>query len=250
MKYSIVRCGLLLLLLISARGVYAAKPDEAVNNKSSIWKTELSLGLISTAGNTETTNTNASIDVENDRVDWRHFFSIQALYSKEDSARTGQKLSFSEKTDYKLVDDSFLYGAFLYEDDRFNGYDYQTSFSVGYGRRVINQETLIVDVEIGPGFRYSKYEEPENDNEDEEEPILRLGGKAVWTISATTSLKEGVSIEIGSESTISKSLTSFVTQIAGSISMKTSFDIKHSSNVPDDKKKLDTKTSISLVYSF
>lgn len=232
--------------VVNAQDINNESNEEKQVLNSSIWKSELSLGLIATTGNTETTNASFALDVENDRAKWRHFISLKALYSKEDDSKTGQKLEFLEKSDYKLPQNSFLFGAFDYEDDRFSGYDYQTSISFGYGNRLLSADNYFLDAEIGPGYRYSKYES----DDSESEFIVRLGGKYEWTINPTTKFKENLSVEIGSESTITKSTTSFVTQITGSISMKTALDIKHSSDVPEDTKKLDTKTSISLVYSF
>ena len=65
-------------------------------------------------------------------------------------------MTLNGHSDYKLESPAFLFATISYEDDKFSGYDYRITESVGYGRRVIDESDLSLDLEIGPGVRQSK----------------------------------------------------------------------------------------------
>ena len=213
---------------------------------ASTWKGDVELGLVIATGNTETKTANGKVDVENDRIDWRHNVIFEVLFSEESEERTAEKYTLTGKTDYKLPEDSFLFAIGTYENDQFSGYDYQLSVALGYGKRLIKQEGLFLDAEIGPGYRYSELA----DGGNESEGILRLGAELGWEISENATFNQKLSTEIGEESTITKSTTSLTTKINSSLSFKSALDIKHDSGAPEGSKETDTKTSISLVYGF
>lgn len=49
-----------------------------------------------------------------------------------------------------------MFGLVSYENDRFAGFNYRMSETLGYGYRVISQDTLTLDLEAGPGARQTQ----------------------------------------------------------------------------------------------
>lgn len=210
------------------------------------WKLSAELGFSATSGNTDTQTLNTKGEASTDRELWRHKIEASILNASDNDQTTARKFNLSGQSDYKLEAPAYLFATISYEDDKFSGYDYRMVESVGYGRRVIDDESLTVDLDIGPGLRQSKLSSGESDNEG----LIRTAAKVNWIISNTSTLTENLSIEAGEDVTVTKSVTSLTSQIEGNLSMKVSFSFQNSSKVPAGIDKTDTETAITLVYSF
>lgn len=216
------------------------------NAAESTWGGEAELGIVSTSGNTETSTINLNTKLENERAKWKHLVLFNTLHSSSEDDSTAERYVLIGKSDYKIDDISYAFGRFSYEDDRFSGFEYQATETLGYGRHLIQEPTLKIDVEGGPGMRQSKAENASSENEG----ILYLSGNLKWDISPTSLFTEDLFTEIGEDITITKSVTGLKSQINGDLAMRVTFTAKHTSKVPAEKKKVDTETAISLVYSF
>ena len=214
---------------------------------ASTWKGDAELGVLNTNGNTKTRNITAKGKIVNDRDRWRHTVTAEALNSSEDGGTTAERYYASGKSDYKLTEKSYAFGLLTYENDRFSGYDYRTTESVGYGRNVIKRDTLTLDLEAGVGARQSKITVS---GEKQNEGLIHLGGSLGWKVSDTSTFTEDLVSDIGEKATVSKSVTALKTQIAGNLASKISFTAKHTSKVPAGVTKLDTETAVTLVYGF
>ncbi len=210
------------------------------------WKGEAELGVVSTGGNTETTNVKARAGVVYEVEKWRHTARIDALNTSDKVRTTAERYLASWKSDYKFDEFNYMFGLISYENDRFAGFDYRVSEAIGYGRRLINRPTLTLDTEIGPGARQTKLKTGESENE----LIGRLAGNLAWKISDTATFTENLSTEIGKNATITRSVTALTAQLVGTLAMKLSFTARHISDVPVDREKLDTETAVTLVYGF
>jgi len=152
----------------------------------------------------------------------------------------------SAKAEYPYPGDHYMFGNLRYEDDRFSGYDYQLSESIGYGLRFVDRDTLRMDLEVGLGGRQIRTEGGVSDSE----AILRGAGRLAWTLSETAVFSEDLLIESGSDNTFSESVSALKLKINGNLAMKLSLTVRHSSQVPADTEATDTVTSVNLVYDF
>ncbi|MCF6325480.1 MAG: DUF481 domain-containing protein [Gammaproteobacteria bacterium] len=210
------------------------------------WGGEAELGLVTTSGNTETTTANFKGKLENTREQWHNLFTLQTLHASSKNSNTAERYLITAKSDYKVNDVSYAFGRFSYEDDRFSGFDYRATETLGYGRHIIREETFTFDVEGGPGLRQSKPEIGSRDSET----ILYLSGNLKWDVSATSVFTQDLFSEIGEDVTITKSVTGLKTQINGDLAMKMTYTVKKTSEVPVGIDKIDTETAVTLVYSF
>ncbi len=225
--------------------LFISAPTFAADGNSE-WKGEAELGIVSTSGNTDTSTINFSTKLENERDQWKHLVMFNTLHSSNQDNSTAERYVLVGKSNYKLDAMSYAFGRVSYEDDRFSGYEYQATEVLGYGRNVIQEPTLKLDLEGGPGMRQSKAENASSENEG----IVYLSGNLKWDISPTSIFTEDLFTEIGEDITITKSVTGLKSQINGDLAMRVTFTAKHTSKVPAPKKKVDTETAISLVYSF
>ena len=210
------------------------------------WGGEAELGIVSTDGNTETQTISAKAKAINEREKWKHELGLEALNTEDKDVTTAERYSLTGKTNYKMTERDYIFGYFNYKDDRFSGYNWRASESIGYGRHVIAEEDLTLDVEAGVGARQSE----RDDGTEEDEGLIRLFGGLGWKISDTSKFTEELSSEIGEDVTISKSVTGLKTQINSSLAMKITYTVEHTSKVPATIEKVDRETAVTLVYSF
>ncbi len=210
------------------------------------WKGEAGLGVVATSGNTKTTTVKGYAGVVYEKEKWRHTGKFDVLNSSDAVRTTAERYMLSGKSDYKFDELNYMFGLVGYESDRFAGFDYRVSEVVGYGRRVINQSNLTLDLEAGPGARQTKFKTGDSDNE----LIGRVAGNLLWKLSPTATFSENLTSEFGSTSTITRSVTALTAQLVGNLAMKLSFTARHISDVPVAVKKTDTETAVTLVYGF
>ncbi len=235
------------VLMIALSALFTAQVSAEEVKAESEWKASAELGFVSTSGNTETETLNAKVEGTKENKQWRHELEATALKSSDEMGTTAQKYTATGQSNYKLKGGAnFLFGNINYENDKFSGYDYRVTETIGYGRRVLDREDMKLDLEIGPGARQSKLDT----GDTESEGIIRGAAKYKWQISKTSKFSEVLTVEAGEDATITKSVTSLTSQIEGNLSMKLTFTYKNTSEVPVGIDETDTETAVTLVYSF
>lgn len=238
---------MLRLVIIFGTAMFAPFLSVEDARAESSWSGDAELGFVVTSGNTETETFNVKGAVVNERERWRHTAKLDVLTASNDSTETAERYFISEKSDYKLSEISYIFLLLSYEDDRFTGYDYRASESLGYGRNVINRETLTLALEGSVGARQSKLIAT---GDDTGEATVRAAGQLGWDISEVAKLTQDLESEVGEDATITRSATALTTTVAGNLAAKFAVRVKHTSDVPPGIEKTDTETSTTLVYKF
>lgn len=232
-------------VLLGASTAWADTPE---------WQGEVELGLLVTTGNTEETNFNSRLGFQHEVTRWRNSGELSSLYSEAEGATSAEKYRAFLETDYKFNERQYWFLRGAYEDDRFSGYDFESSVTTGYGHRVWQSgERSFLDLSAGGGYRYNRLDEPDADGErKEDESIARLAGQFDYELSETSLFRQKLSAEIGLENgnTISESETALQAAVVDSLSMKVAYRVKHLSNPPAGSESTDTETSLTLLYGF
>lgn len=218
------------------------------------WKGEAELGVLVTSGNTEETNANGRLALTHEIERWRNTGEFSSKYSEAEGETTAEQYKATAKTDYKFAERQYWFLRGSYEDDRFSGYDFESTATTGYGHRVWESgERSFLDLSAGAGYRYNRLNTPNADGEDaEEEAIARLAGHFDYALSENALFRQRLSTEIGLDdnNTVSESETSLQSTVVGNVSMKVAFRVKHVSEPPEGTESTDTETSLSLLYGF
>ena len=223
--------------------------------EKSPWKSEAELGFIRTTGNTETQTTAAKLDVTYEVDKWRHNGHAEGYGSESDDAAgnsvvSAERYLLSGKSDYKFNEHDYVFGLVKLQKDRFSGFEYENIVSAGYGRKVIKQADMELDLEIGPGMRFFKID---NAPDSDDEALIRLAAKYWWDISATSKFTQTLSTDIGEDLTTTESVTGLQANINSTLAMKFTYTIRNKSEVPvatPEIEKTDTEAAVTLVYSF
>lgn len=236
--------------LIAAAVITPAVAEEAPSDK--LWTGEVTLNYSESSGNTESSLFSGKSKAVREGLQWRNTFKLEGDNETAEDAdgvetRTAEKYFASAKADYKVTQKSFLFGLLEYTDDRFSGYDYETSVTFGYGRQLIDTPAHNLKADIGPGYRRS---EVEDTGDVQEEGLVRVGAQYVWTINENATFDEDFSSEVGEDKTVTKSLTRLKVKINGNLWGSISYEIKHTDEVPPGIKNSDRKTLLGLNYTF
>lgn len=225
-----------------------------------VWKATAELGIIATSGNTESTTFQGKMDATQDLEMWKNQYTVSALFQEdevtlpdgtEETEKTAEKISGSVKSAYKLDKDNanlFVFGS--HTDDQFGAYTKYSTLAVGYGDRILNTETMQLDVEIGPGYYWSEQELADGSTVDEDGAIVRAAAQYDWQVSESADFRQTLAVESGQENTRTTSDTSLSARINGAMQMKIGFTVQSDSDVSEDKEKTDTTTYVTLVYKF
>jgi len=234
-------------VLLPALALLNQSPAQA--EETAPWKAEVEAGVINTTGNTESRSINAKAMAEFNTTDWRHKANIESLVTSDAaSGTTAERYYIAEKSDRKFTDSpSYIFEQIDYEADRFSGYTYRSTLILGYGRTLLKKDDLALDTEIGAGYRKS---EETATSKVLEESIGRVAANLDWAITSHSAFRESISVDAGSDATISKSVTSLKAQVNGNLATKLTYTIKNTSKVPVGNKETDTETAFTLVYSF
>ena len=133
-----------------------------------------------------------------------------------------------------------------HNNDRFSGYDYQNSATVGASVNWVMPENQSLATDFGVGYRYSAV----TDAVDVEEAIVRLAGQYDWQVTDTTKFSQTLSSEIGEESTISRSVSSLAVAISDALALKLTYQVKYYSDPEPGTANSDRDTSVSINYRF
>lgn len=229
-----------LVLVLSTSGPVAAEQEGGP------WSGKTGLGYLATSGNSESTSLNAFFRLAYSLNSWRHELGAQAISSISNDVTTSERYKLNFKSKYDFTEHDYLFGLVSWEKDRFGGYEEQLSEAIGYGRRLLNSETHILNAEIGVGAKQSDL----SDGSRETGVIGRAGLDYLWQFSETADFSQILAVESGSGNTYIESISAVTARLMESLALSLTFTVKNNSDVPVGRDKTDTFTAINLEYGF
>jgi len=135
-----LRKGALAVAIMVLSGIAIAQ-EEAEEGP---WSGDLSLGYLSTSGNTDTTNYKTSFGIGYTRNDWEHRFSAASNGAVDTDVTTAESYQAGWRSTYNFTEKDFVFGTVDWRKDRFaaelraqlwpHGHRYAKS-SPGFGYR-------------------------------------------------------------------------------------------------------------------
>jgi len=210
------------------------------------WSGKARLGYLATSGNTENTTLNTGFEVGYTTGKWAHVLDAAAINATEDESTTTEAYDLGWKSERNITDKDFVFGRLNWRKDRFGGFDTQFSQTVGYGRRLIDNDKHKLNAEIGAGARQSQLQ----DGTEEDETVFRGGMYYKWLFSETTEFRQDLTAEGGKDNTYVESVTALSAKLIGDLALVASYTVKHNTDVPPLTEETDTYTALSLEYAF
>lgn len=247
------------ILTLPYAGLVIAQPTPS--NDIPKWSGNLSLGYLSTSGNTEKTTATGGLDLTRQDPTWRDHFKLNAIYSRDSGETTASRYQGSYQRDFKISGDSrYLFGRTTALKDQFSGYNYVLTASAGYGFRAwrktldYSKQDAHLDLEVGPGYRYARIKPEDVDSSGdshESNATARTAAKFLFPLSATAKFSQNLEATFtlsGQHNIEGQSETALVANVMDSLALKLSYSVYYVENPPDAKKPTDTQTEISLIY--
>jgi putative salt-induced outer membrane protein len=232
---------LALAVLVCPLSLKAQEEEE-----KSPWAGKATVGYLATSGNTENSTLNSAFEVSYSSGKWAHLLQAAAISASENEVTTAEAYDLGWKSERKITDHDFLFGRLQWRKDNFGAYDTQFSQTVGYGRRLLDNNKHKLNVELGVGARQSELQL----GGDDSETIFTAGGYYTLTLSETAEFRQALRTEVGDENTYSESATALSAKLFGDLALVASYTIKNNSDVPPLVEKTDTYTALSLEYIF
>ena len=245
----------MLLLVLAARPSFAQNPPPAPAPGAPAAapappppiKGEVTLGYLSTKGNTDSESANATFALLYTLTHWSHGLDLAANSASTNATKTAEAYLAKYKGKRRIDEGrSYIFTALDWSHDRFSAYEEQLSETAGYGRRFIDTPKNVLNGEIGAGARQAT----RIDQTKEDEAIVRLAMDYELKFTEKTGFKQSLVIESGSSNTSTEAISAVRAQVVNKIGLVISFRIKTNSDVPPGVVATDRFTSIALAYAF
>ncbi|MGO9427027.1 MAG: DUF481 domain-containing protein [Steroidobacteraceae bacterium] len=102
-----------------------------------VWIGKGQLGFLDSKGNSDAESINGNIDLSRYDGPWKNDLFLAGLYGKSNGIVSAERWEAREQTNYTVSGDLFAFGGLRYEHDLFDGFQYQASFTAGFGYKLI-----------------------------------------------------------------------------------------------------------------
>lgn len=259
MKYTLLATTLVLstnLFAATQTKKTESKKTNAIAKEKSPFSGNAQLGITNNTGNSTTTNINGKFVLVFQKNRWKNNAQLSGQYSRsDDKGTTAAQFEVNNQTQYSITRDNtnYWYVSEDYTNNRFDGFRYILNLSSGYGHRMINDQKngISWDLQIGPGYRIQPIKDSSSSSDQNStEFTANLGSDFNWNITDKTKLSNNISVSYASRNTIITTGTALTTNVVGNLGLSLNFDTTFTTNPPNEKKKLDTVSSVNLVYTF
>jgi putative salt-induced outer membrane protein len=224
------------------------------------WSGKGEVGYVMSRGNADTDSANAKLDLADVAGDWKQSFHVEGLYGRSDEITSAERWAALLQTDYQITARSFSFGAVHFLQDEFSGFQYQASVTAGLGYKILATDSNKLTVQAGVGYRRLR---PEVLTLDAAGSVIartpgESSGNAIGTagfdfahiFNASTKLTDKFLLESGSGNTSLENDLALVVSMSKKLALSAGFTFQDNTEPPAGLKKLNTLTTLNLVYAF
>jgi len=235
-----------LLAIVLSVPANAAQAQGEAAVPDSPWSGALSVGFLSTSGNSDASSYNATFGIGYVTGNWKHSLDAAMNGADEGQQTTAESYQAGWKSEYNFTEQDFIFGTADWRKDRFSGVEQQLTQAVGYGRRLIETEKHLLNIGLGAGHRSADLADGSSENGF----IGRGNLEYNWKLSETSGFDQNFVVETGSDNTYFESVSAVRARLLGDFALVLSYTIRHNSNVPAGSEKTDRLSAISVEYAF
>jgi len=219
----------------------------AEETQGAVWSGSGQLGFSITSGNSDTENLSAGLSLKRETERWVSDMSLDILRASSDDIDTAERYTVNTKTGYKFDDNDYGYYGTRYDQDKFSGFDYTMTTSVGWGHKFHDTEELRLITEIGLGYRTEALDIDRTENNG-----VVLAGKLDYMRQLTETIKfeDVLVVEAGDDNSFVQNDLGFSFTVSEKFAVKLAHQIRHNTDAPFGKDSTDTLVSANLVYDF
>jgi putative salt-induced outer membrane protein len=218
------------------------------------------VGYVSSHGNTDAQTANAKFDAAYVVDAWKHELQLAGLYGKSNDIVSAENLDVQWQSNYNFTNRLFAFGQLHYADDKFSGFQYQDTVSVGAGYSLIKLADATLDAQVGVGYRRLRPELLDKDAsgdviartplDAESGAVATANIKGMYAFNSTTKLTDVVAVESGSDNTLLQNDLGLQVNMSKALAIIVGYEIRHNSSPPAGLEKTDTQVTFNLAYAF
>lgn len=248
-----------LLVLTPAVGVWADEAP-ATPPPMGVWFGKGQLGFLNSRGNSDAESINGKIDMLRYDGAWKNEFYLGGLYGKSSGIVSAERWEAREQSNYTISDGLFAFGGLRFEHDLFDGFQYQASVTSGMGYKFIDTADTKLSGQVGAGYRRLRPEDiiKSPDGVVTQRILHDATGEAIGTVGVdfshaftkTTTLTNKFLMESGSTNTLLHDDIALAVKMSDRLALSVGYGITDNTHPPGTLKKVDTVTTINLVFAF
>ena len=224
------------------------------------WSGKGEAGYVMSRGNTNTDSANAKLDLADVVGDWKHSIHLEGLYGRSVEITSAERWAALFQSDYQITPRAFGFGALHFLQDEFSGFQYQASATTGIGYKFLVTAADQLTAQVGIGYRRLR---PELLTMDAAGAVIaRTPGEATGTaigtagfdfahiFNASTKMTDKLLVESGSGNTSLENDLALVVNMSKKLALSAGFTFQDNTEPPGGLKKVNTLTTLNLVYAF
>lgn len=210
------------------------------------WDGSIEGGILIRSGNSENENVNGALKVTKTTGDWEHKFAAAAANTSSNEVRSAEQYKAGLQSRNNLSDVDYVFGEVEWIKDRFSGFEFRLSETLGYGYKFYSDDDFKLSAEGSLGLQQSQ----ETGEDTENNFIQRLSADLEYKFNDNLYFTQHLSTEHAGGVFFSLSQSAIKSKISESLAFKFGVELEHISEVPAGTEKLDTKTTANVVYDF
>jgi putative salt-induced outer membrane protein len=250
---------LTLLSLIPAAGVLADDAP-APPPPQDVWIGKGQFGCLDSRGNSDAESINGKLDLLRYDGAWKNELNLNGLYGKSAGIVSAERWDVQEQTNYAFSGNLFAFGGLRYEHDLFDGFQYQASVTAGLGYKFLDTVSDKVTAQAGAGYSRLR---PETIDKDADGAVisrtpLDAQSEAIGTVSVdyshafnkSTILSNKLLVESGTLNTLINDNIALTVKMSEKLALSVGYGIMDNTKPTPPSKKVDTVTTVNLVFAF
>ncbi|MEP6883864.1 MAG: DUF481 domain-containing protein [Gammaproteobacteria bacterium] len=247
-------------LLLLCPALVRADDAPAPPPPQGVWLGKGQFGFVSSRGNSEAESINGNIDMLRYDGAWKNELYLGGLYGRSSGVVSAQRGETRSQSNYTVSGDLFAFGGLRYERDLFDGFQYQASATAGMGYKFIDTNDTKLSGQIGAGYRRLRPEDIIKDangivtsrvlHDATGEVIGTAGLDFSHAFNKSTTLTNKFLMEAGSSNTLLHDDLALTVKMSNQLSLSVGYGVTDNTNPPATLKKLDTITTVNLVFAF
>jgi putative salt-induced outer membrane protein len=224
------------------------------------WSGKGEVGYVMSRGNTDTDVANAKIDLADLVGDWKHSMHLEALYGRSADITSAERWAALFQSDFQITPHAFWFGALHFMEDEFSGFQYQASATTGAGYKFLDTAANKLTAQIGVGYRQLRPETltmnasgaviARTPGDSTGSTIGTAGFDFSHSFNSITKLSDKFLAESGSGNTSLENDLALVVNMAKTLAISVGFTFLENTQPPAGLKKVNTLTTLNLVYAF
>lgn len=218
------------------------------------WKGKGEAGLVYASGNTDASTLNLKLSMSTVVDQWKHTLEMAALRAKTSGITSADRYMVGWQSDYTINPRTFWFNGLRYEHDALSGFNYQATASTGLGYKFYDTDKMKLSGQVGVGYRRistnSVYLPSYVPSKTSGDAVLVGGFDYLNVLSDTTKLVDKFHFEAGSKDVLLSNFIGVEVKMSSALALSVGLDLRDNTKPPAGKKKIDTISTVNLVYAF